>query len=317
MSIVEKTLKIMQASGATQRPDAPLLPGAAGLPVQAPSRRVLIGNASKVVHIDRDRLRAAGLLPPAQQHELANQYRTLKRPLIKHAFESTRPAAAAGAASMRSIMISSALSGEGKTFTSVNLAMSLALERDHSVLLVDGDVPKPHVTSSFGLQHEPGLLDVLIDPSVPIESVVLPTDIAGFSILPVGSRAESTPELLASARMRQVIARLEQLDPQALIIVDSPPILLTSEARVLASLFGQVVLVVRAESTPQQAVTESIEIIGDGPRIGLVLNQATRASTKDNSYGHYYSGSSGSAEKGEKEATRSGSGTAHSADARK
>jgi protein-tyrosine kinase len=295
MSIVEKTLQKLQASGVKPRNVNPPItqpapPAGRGASVEAQeppaaSRRASVGQSQKTVRIDHDRLRASGLLPPEhQQREIAHEYRTLKRPLIRNILDAGPENNTPGAPTLRSIMVSSALPGEGKTFTSINLALSLALEKDYSVVLVDGDVPKPHVTNTFGLQNEPGLLDVLSDPALPLESVIVPTDITGLSILPVGRRAESAPELLASARMRHVMSRLEQAHPHALVVVDSPPILLTSEARVLASLFGQVMLVVRAASTPQQAVLDSLEIIGDGPRVGLVLNQAVH----DGAVGTYY-----------------------------
>lgn len=312
MSIVEKALKKLQTTGQAPPGDvhAPLeatRPVGRVLTVERPELRVPhgpqarrpVGNVSKIVHIDHERLRQQGLMPPEhQQRELAHQYRTLKRPLVRHAFEPVAGEAGPGTASRRSIMVSSALPGEGKTFTSINLAMSLSLEKDHSVLLVDGDIPKPHVSQTFGVAGEPGLLDVLTDESLPIESVVLPTDVRGLSILPVGRRTETATELLASARMQQVIAELEQLDPQGLVVVDSPPILLTSEARVLASLFGQVVLVVQAGATPRQAVMDAIQIIGEGPRVGLVLNQAlheAKAGGYYYGYGHYYGSEAGAA----------------------
>ena len=306
MSIVEKTLKKLQDAAQQARGETASLVSPSAVRGRVPEavapRRVPIGNANKTVRIDHDRLRASGLLPPEhQQREISHQYRTLKRPLIKHAFDNGEAVANDGA-SLRLIMVSSALPGEGKTFTSMNLAMSLALEKDHSVILVDGDVPKPHISQTFGLLKEPGLLDALVDPSVAIESVLLPTDVPNLALLPVGHRAEAAPELLASARMRQVISRLEQIDPQGLVVVDSPPILLTSEARVLASLFGQVVLVVHAGTTQQKAVLEAIELIGDGPRVGLVLNQASAEGNAGDYYGYYY-GSSGD-ELGDKDITR-------------
>lgn len=312
MSIVEKSLKKLQASGAAARtmaqpsslsalPSGP--PTSSARPPEAPNARaaghdalqsqsrVTIGASPRVARIDPERLLASRLLPPEhQQREIAHQYRTLKRPLLRNIQELSADAAAASAACQRAVMVSSALPGEGKTFTSINLALSLALEKDHSVVLVDGDVPKPHVTETFGLKDEPGLFDVLLDATLPLESVIVPTDMEGLSILPVGRRSESATEVLASARMRQVMASLEQSHPQALIVVDSPPILLTSEARVLASLFGQVLLVVRAGSTPQQAVLEALEIVGNGPRVGLVLNQAVHEGPSGNYYGYgsYY-----------------------------
>ena len=195
----------------------------------------------------------------------------MKRPLIRAAFEAVTDGYSTAT---RSIMVTSALPGDGKTFTSLNLALSMALERDHSLILVDGDVAKPHLSRVFQADQEPGLLDVLEDPTRSIESVILPTDIPSLSIVPVGRQSPQATELLASARMRSVIAELEALDPQGIVLVDSPPILLTSEARVLAGLFAQVVMVVRAGGTPQQAVREAVRLIGDGPKINLVLNQA-------------------------------------------
>jgi protein-tyrosine kinase len=293
MSIVEKALKKLQSAGAPKpaAPAARMAPSAEPAPVPAAAvadvrRRPRVAlSSSKTVRVDFDKLRFEGLLPPEHhQRELAHQYRTLKRPLIKNAFED----AASTRVGARSIMVSSALPGEGKTFTSINLALSLAMERDHSVLLLDGDMPKPHVSTALGVREEPGLLDLLMDSSLPVESVVLPTDVRGLSVLPVGrNRADGATELLASARMRDIIAQLERLDPEGLVLVDSPPVLLTSEARVLASLFGQVVVVVKSGATPQQAVTEAIGIIGEGPRLGLVLNVAA-GETSIGNYGYYY-----------------------------
>lgn len=298
MSIVERALKRLQQSGQgpAQPPKPPAAPNAPvgrlmpsgnpppGARAPAQSRR-LVGNTEKTIHIDFEALRRVGLLPPDhQQRELAHQYRTLKRPILKFAFDDEAPAEVTGMASPRTLMVTSALPGEGKTFTSINLALSLALEKDHSVILIDGDAPKPHVSQTFGVGSEPGLLDLLVHPELPVESLVLPTDVRGLYILPIGRRSESATELLASARMREVIGELERLDDHGIALFDSPPILLTSEAQVLASLFGQLVLVVRAGVTPQQAVSDALTIIGEGPRIGLVLNQALH----DNNIGGYY-----------------------------
>lgn len=271
MSLIEEALRRRKAAVAAN----PLRPAPGPAPVSRPPvvRREL-GDASRRKRISPDALRQAGLLPPAsEERAISHQFRSLKRPLIRAAFEALTDGAADGA-SPRSIMVSSALPGDGKTFTSLNLALSMALERDHSVILVDGDVAKPHLSKVFHAEEEPGLLDVLEDPTRNIESVILPTDISSLCIVPVGRQSLQATELLASARMRAVIQELEALDPQGIVLVDSPPILLTSEARVLAGLFAQVVLVVRAGSTPQQAVLDAIGLIGEGPQVSLVLNQA-------------------------------------------
>ncbi|MCW5570591.1 MAG: hypothetical protein KIT78_05810 [Steroidobacteraceae bacterium] len=294
MSIVERALKRLQQSSqaaAAQKPVAASAPRKAAPAAAAPSMarsaagQRSYGNAGKSIHIDFDHLRRGGLLPPEhQQRALAHQYRTLKRPILKYAFGDDAPPAESRPTSPRTLMVTSALPGEGKTFTAVNLALSLALEKDHSVILVDGDAPKPHVSQAFGLGGEPGLLDLLANPAMEVATAVLPTDVRGLHLLPIGRRAESATELLASARMRQVVDELGRLDDNAIVLLDSPPMLLTSEAQVLASLFGQVVLVVAAGRTPQQAVVDALGIIGEGPRVGLVLNQALH----DNNVGGYY-----------------------------
>jgi exopolysaccharide/PEP-CTERM locus tyrosine autokinase len=294
MSIVEKVLGRLNAKAAqdaaapqTNAP-SPFAGRVASVDATGRSslRRASIGKPERTVSIDYDRLRRIGLLPPEHQlRELAHQYRTLKRPLIRRAFESQARNPSPSAAALRSIMVTSALPGDGKTFTSLNLAFSLSLERDYSVLLVDGDVAKPRLSNTFGLGKEPGLLDLLEDPNLDVESAVVPTTVHGLSLLPVGRRSETATELLASARMRQVVEKLEELDSHLIVIVDSPPVLLTSEARVLASLFAQVVMVVRASETPQHAVMEAVRIIGEGPRIGLVLNQASNQG--GDPYGYY------------------------------
>lgn len=299
MSLVEQALKKLQSGhqAPAKRTEPVIAP--AGTPAAEPARpqeppavgRRGGGHArgGRTLALDMDALRADGLLPPEeQQRQLADQYRAIKRPLIKHAFFDADPAADGTAGSARSIMVSSALPGDGKTFTAVNLALSMAMEKDHTVLLVDGDVAKPHVSQAFGAGDEAGLLDVLVDPERAVESVIVPTDVPRLSFLPVGRRSEHAPELLASARMRALIRRLEELDPVGIVIVDSPPILLTSEARVLASLFGQVLLVVKANVTPQQGVLESIKIIGEGPRVSLVLNHVAGAGTAAYHYGYGY-----------------------------
>lgn len=265
-----------------------------------PEPRAALGNGLRTVRIDIAALRENGFLPPEQhERELAHQFRTIKRPLIRHAFPSDTTGFGLTSSTGRSIMVSSALPGEGKTFTAVNLALSLAMEKDHSVLLVDGDVAKPNISQIFGAGNEPGLLELLADANRSVESVLLSTDTPRLSLLPAGQPSEIATELLASARMRQVLERLEHLDPHLLIVFDSPPILLTSEARVLAGLFEQVVLVVRAGETQQQAVLDAIDAIGEKPGLRLVLNQAHRAGAAGNyyGYGHVYGYAAGDAPK--------------------
>ena len=236
----------------------------------------------RIVHIDRDALRAARVLPPAKEERFqTKEYRHIKRPLIDNALGR-------GAAPIHNghlIMMASALPGDGKTFTSVNLALSMALEKDISILLVDADVAKPHISDLLDLRAEKGLLDVLRDESLNVESVILPTSVPRLSVLPAGQHAETATELLASARMEEVLARIIAHDPNRIVLLDSPPLLLTSESRILAGIAGQIVLVVRAGGTPQAAVLDTLALLGDSKSIGLVLNQADERSV---GYYDYY-----------------------------
>ena len=297
MSLVEMALKKMRdaarggadgaqpAEGAPRAARSPIVVGEVlersgtyrVLPPPDPARRY---NPDKVVHIDQGALCAAGLLAPEhQQRELTDQYRQVKRPLIAAAIGRGVPKIERGQA----IMMASAMAGEGKTFTAINLALSISMERDVSVLLVDADVPKPHISRTFGVAKEIGLLDVLRDEGMDAESAILPTDRPNLSLLPAGQRSETATELLASHRMEEVIRRLVDADPNRIVIIDSPPLLLTTESRALAHSVGQVVIVVRADVTPQEAVLDAISYIGEGKPISLVLNQC-----KQTTPGYYY-----------------------------
>ncbi len=304
MSLVELAIKKMQAA-ARASADAPapvadspskpppraestvsrLAPGVVGEMVATNVQRP-VGlsepqhRTDKMLLVDRRALRMAGLMPPEnQERALADQYRHIKRPLIGAA--TGRGGHKLGKGQL--IMMASAMPGEGKTFTSINLALSMALEKDMSVLLVDADVPKPHISRTFGVDAEPGLLDVLRDPRTSVESVIIPTDVPNLSILPAGVRSDTATELLASHRMEETVNHLAASNPSRIVLIDSPPLLLTSESRALAHWVGQIVLVIRAGFTPQQAVMDAIAFLGDNKSIGLVLNQSNTATP-----GYYY-----------------------------
>ena len=224
--------------------------------------------SNRKVIIDRNALRALQLLPPVNlERQIASQYQQVKRPIIASAFGKGPMAQA--------IMLASALPGEGKTFTSINLALSMALEKDTEVLLIDADVAKPHLTKIFGMQGERGLLDLLTDSTLRPESVILPTDIPGLSLLPAGKQTETATELIASERMAQIIQQLGAADSRRINLFDSPPLLLSTESRALVPSVGQVVLVVRAEMTPRRAVQDALAMISEDKPVSLILNQSS------------------------------------------
>jgi protein-tyrosine kinase len=236
---------------------------------------------ARTLVINPDALRTAGLLPPThQERELAQQFRQIKRPLINNALGRGVVPVPQG----NLIMIASAVPGEGKTFTSLNLAFSIRLEEDATVLLVDGDVVNPRLTRILGVENEPGLLDVVRDPSVSPGSAILATDVPGLSFLPAGRPDANATELLASTRMRDVVALLGGHDATRMVLFDSAPLLLTTESQALAQVAGQILIVVRADQTPQHVVLEALETLDEGRPISLVLNQ----SMKQPHAGYYY-----------------------------
>jgi exopolysaccharide/PEP-CTERM locus tyrosine autokinase len=294
MSLVELALKKLQetrrAVGGEPQREAPL-----GVirEVAAPASVVADGKPiapRRIVHLDRAALIRAGFFPPDhKQRQFADQFRHVKRPLLAAALGRGVEALPNG----RLIMLASSLPSEGKTFVSVNLALSMSLERDISVVLVDADVAKPHISRLFGIDAEPGLLEALQDDRIDIESLILPTDIPKFSVLPAGKQTDTATELLASQRMQTLASRLAaSQDRTRVVIFDSPPLLLTSESRVLAQPMGQVVLVVKAGSTPQHAVQDAIRCLGEHKPISLLLNQSEAVSEagyyyRDGTYGEY------------------------------
>ena len=290
MSVIENTLKRLQGQRPASKPAAASDAKGYGTVTAAGAarRRESPGDGATpgAVAIDQNALRAAGMLPPVhQEHEIAQQYRRIKRPLINNALGR-------GVAQLPSgniIMITSAVPGEGKTFMSLNLALSMRLEEDVTVLLVDGDVVNPRFTQILGLESRPGLLDLAKDPALSAESVIVPTDLPGLSFLPAGHQEANATELVASARMHQVVSKLGSDNPARLVLFDSAPLLVTTESQALAHFAGQVVVVVHADQTPQHVVYDALETLPEDKPAFLVLNQITRHSHS----GYYYEYGSG------------------------
>jgi protein-tyrosine kinase len=238
------------------------------------------------LHVNLDELRRVGLTAAdPNDRRLAEQYRMVKRPLLKNAAPGHVPQMLRA----NLLLVTSALPGEGKTFTCLNLCLSMAREQDWSVVLVDGDSNKPNLSRLFGVGNEPGLMDLLRDSTTEFDSMVMPTDIPNLSFLPAGTRHTDSVELLASSAMRTLCDRTSSSDPQRMIVFDSPPLLLTSEGPALAAQLSQIVVVVKANKTPQRAVVAALGRLDPTKAISLVLNQATKT-TNDGEYGGDYYG---------------------------
>ena len=184
-------------------------------------------------------------------------------------------------------MISSALAGEGKSFCSVNLAMSIASEMDHRVLLIDADVAKPSIPKLLGFKNRAGLMDILLGKSNNVADVLIKTNVEKLSLISVGTSHAHATELLASQTMIILLEELAQRYNDRIVIFDAPPILLTSEARVLSERVGQIVLVIEAERTTQQAVNHMIgQLSSSNANINLIYNKV-RTFESGNYYGYY------------------------------
>lgn len=239
---------------------------------------------SQAQSINLSRMHRMGMITPdAEKSQIAEEFRIIKRPLIANAFGQ-------GATRVKNgnlIMVTSSLPGEGKSFCAINLAISMAMEMDRTVLLVDADVARPRVPEYLGLHTDLGLLDVLRDKKLKLSDVMIKTDIAKLTVLPAGRTYKRATELLASAAMTDLVEDIGNRYHDRIIIFDSPPLLATSESSVLATHMGQIVMVVEAEKTSQEAVREALSHIQSCEVVSMLLNKATPSPGADYYYGYY------------------------------
>ena len=218
-------------------------------------------------------LSAAGIVSPNEHAPfLADEFRRIKRPLLNNAFGSSSELVENG----NVIMVTSSLPGEGKSFSAVNLALSIALEKDFTVLLIDADITVSKITRMFGLENRPGLTDSLESAELDVGDLLIKTDFPGLSVIPAGKPTSLATELLSSKMMQELIKEIANRYNNRIIIFDSPPLLATSEAPVLAEQMGQIVVVVEANKTPQSAVLDSIALLNKDKAISLLLNKTSK-----------------------------------------
>jgi protein-tyrosine kinase len=251
----------------------------------APAGDHAIRSTTRKVDLDLARMRDLGMVTAAGgRTALVEDFRIIKRPLIKRAFAERAPGDLPG----NLIMVTSSLPGEGKTYCAINLAMSIAMELDHTVLLVDADVARPSVLRTLGLPAQRGLMDILVDESLDLSDVMLRTNVPTLAILPAGTSTPRATELLASAAMTNLVMEIAHRYPDRIVIFDSPPLLLTSEARVLASHMGQIVVVVESETTTQHAVKEALSQLEGIANVNLIYNKTREFPGIEESYDYHY-----------------------------
>jgi receptor protein-tyrosine kinase len=239
--------------------------------------------SSRSITLDMARLSRSGIMTPdSSLNRMAEEFRIIKRPLLLNAFSDEQQPSN----SNRLIMVTSARPGEGKTFVALNLAMSIASERNRHVLLIDADVQHSTIPQVLGIDVEKGLLDILEDRESDLSEVMVRTNYENLSIIPAGRGQPQATELLASPRMADLVQEIATRYDDRVVIFDASPILVSSEPGVLALHVGQTVLVVQAESTGRRAVDEAIGLLGGRSRVSIVLNR-TRAWLGMEQFGSY------------------------------
>lgn len=286
MSLVEKALAKLQTAGQrvqdksiTSAPANLLIGQLTSVPLTEPFV------TATIITLDEQALQVAGMLPEERDAMGRNaQFRRVKWKLL----DSIQDRRANQVKYPGTMVVTSSIAGEGKTFTSFNLALSLAREQGGRVILVDGDVAKRHITDVLSLQDHLGLIDYVVDPSVTLRDVLVKTNYQNLYILPAGKLRQGTDNLLASSRMEGLVSELAGPNSSDIILFDSAPMLLTNFAQVLVRLAPQIIFVVSAGQTPQSVVREALDML-DPSKVAIVLNQA-QATVETEAYYHEYEG---------------------------
>jgi protein-tyrosine kinase len=258
---------------------------AAVLPKAATHVAPRIQGSTRFASIDRDLLHAGNFIDPdGPVTGLSEEFRIVKRQLLLAARGGKGHEALEHG---ERILVCSAHPNEGKTYCSINLAISMASEKDNRVLLVDADFAKPSILKRLGIEQSRGLMDALADASCDAESLIIETDIKGLSVLPAGSQTNQDTEYLAASRTAEIIDDLTRNDPYRIIIFDSPPALAASPASVLALHVGQTVMVVNADNTTDSALRDALSLLSGCEHVQLLLNRA-KFSPTGRKFGNYY-----------------------------
>jgi len=221
------------------------------------------------------------LIDNGTRKSIKDEFRKIKRILLNNAFGK----AAKTLHHSNLIMVSSAKPNEGKTFVAINLALSIALEQDKTVLLVDADVLRPSVMRELGIEEQLGMIDYLLGKTEQVSDIIYNTDINKLKLIPAGKLHHLSNELLASEKMVTLANELANRYPDRIVIFDCPPLIGVTETLVLANLMGQALIVVEESKTSIVDIQAATEHLNENLALGLVLNKAIR-SHKD-LYGYY------------------------------
>lgn len=238
-------------------------------------------------YVDAVALERAGMVDWSRtRSRVSEEFRLVQRQILRNAFSP--PAAEPGFTNL--LMVTSARPGEGKSFTAINLAGSIARQGNNHVLLVDADSKRDSICYPMGLADAPGLLDLAANPKLDPGPMLVKTPIDQLSILPIGRERERSPVLFSSQEMIRLIQSLGRRYSDRLLVLDAPPCLSTSDPAVLAPVVGQILFVVEAERTQRDEIESSLDLLQACPTIALVLNKQQISSRYTfGAYSSYYS----------------------------
>ncbi|MCE2572182.1 XrtA-associated tyrosine autokinase [Motilimonas eburnea] len=237
------------------------------------------------LNLNLNKLKQQGFLVDSNERSQTHEeFRFVKRRVLKTAFgplKDTLPNA-------NLVLLTSALSNEGKTHTALNLALSIAMEPEKTVLLVDADVLSPSICHTLGVRAGVGLIDYLLGKTSTLQEIIYNTNIPNLRIMPAGGKHHLTSELLASERMANLASELAERYSDRVIIFDAPPLLGINETQALTSLVGQQLVVVEENKTPLHSLESAISLLNADRAIGLVLNKSVQTKNLYAGYGYQY-----------------------------
>ncbi|WP_339722058.1 XrtA-associated tyrosine autokinase [uncultured Paraglaciecola sp.] len=239
------------------------------------------------IDIDLDMLAKKGFVSTNSDRQIINEeYRVIKRKLLDNAFGPLSKSLN----NSNVIMVTSSRQGEGKTFTAINLALSIALEQDKTVLLVDADVLRPNIMRTLELKNEQGLMEYLLGDKENIAEVMCRTNLDNLRIISAGKSHHLSAELLASERMFDAVEEFANRYPDRIVIVDTPPLLGINETAILANLAGQALVVTEEFKTKLFDVENAVKHLNPEMAIGFVVNKTEQVNLEGGGYGYYYGG---------------------------
>jgi protein-tyrosine kinase len=229
---------------------------------------------TRKVAVDMDRLRRNRLIVEGSDENLGEAYKLLRTHILHRTKREGR----------NTLMFTGPLPNEGKTLTTINLAIAISQKVGQTVLLVDGDLRTPSIHRYLDLPSGPGLIDYLTSGYPIADSLVHPEGLANLVVLPAGQPTPQAIELLSSPLMVDLVRELKHFYPERYVLFDLPP-LIYADPLAFAPLVDGIILVVEAGGTPREEITHTLEMLKEFPVLGLVLNKLDATAF---AYDHYY-----------------------------